>query len=214
MTVENQSFSLGTEGVVYRFPLDVARGVNTRDAVLSQLQGYLHFAFYDANMQPVPTAYVEIILGQQDIESRVHPMHHNGSIQTMSSYDKVRLSWPSQPGVTLYLTTSSDPSTFDKNTPIPIVSVNINSASNGAPVRGNVTNAAAQFVAARPGRRQLSIKNRDTANAIYIGFANTVTAANGYELTAGETLTLLEFDGAIFAIASVASVPAQAIEVY
>lgn len=51
------------------------------------------------------------------------------------------------------------------------------------------TSGATTLAAARPTRRQITFKNIDTSNTVWIGPA-TVTALNGMQLLAGQSITL------------------------
>jgi pyridoxine/pyridoxamine 5'-phosphate oxidase len=67
--------------------------------------------------------------------------------------------------------------------------VSVQGAANLVSTRTAASTAAATLVAARPTRRRVVIKNLDATITVYVGPA-TVTAANGMELKAGESLVL------------------------
>lgn len=69
------------------------------------------------------------------------------------------------------------------------------------PYTVNLTDVAAQIRAAVPNRLVVILKNLDTADAIGIGVANTVTYAGApLRLEAGESVTLVGYTGALWGI--------------
>ena len=70
-----------------------------------------------------------------------------------------------------------------------------------------VTNASAQLLAAKPGRRYLLIQNRDAAGSIFVSFGKAATTANGVRVVPGGAfeLTGTQTEQAIIAIGDVAN---------
>lgn len=71
--------------------------------------------------------------------------------------------------------------------------------------RVNTTTPAQRLVGRQPTRLRVTITNRDAANSIFIGSSLEVTTATGYEIAAGESLTL-ETRAPVYAIAETAAV--------
>lgn len=68
-----------------------------------------------------------------------------------------------------------------------------------------VTNSAAVCAASNVDRQSLTVKNIDSSLDAYLGFANTVTTANGFKLAPGESITFDHYTGAVYCIAAATS---------
>lgn len=98
-------------------------------------------------------------------------------------------------------------------TPVPVsISGGIAAAPSMANGQVAMSVSAATIVAARATRRGVIIKNLSTTISVYIGIA-TVTAANGFELKAGESVPI-DFTGLIQGIAASATPTVSYIETY
>lgn len=74
-------------------------------------------------------------------------------------------------------------------------------AHHTATSRVSVTTSGVLLAAASPERLGVTIKNTDATNPIYIQETNPATAATGFPLLAGESMTKT-YDGAIYAIST------------
>ena len=86
-------------------------------------------------------------------------------------------------------------------------------ASNIAPAQGSVTTTAASLVAARAGRRSVTIENTGTT-PVYIG-GSGVTSTTGFLLpgVAGASVTL-NFSGAVYAVTASGTAAVTLYEIY
>jgi len=77
----------------------------------------------------------------------------------------------------------------------------------------SLSTTAAQIVASNTSRKGLVIKNIDSAIVVYLGTSSGVTSANGYPLSAGESVTLSASTSAWYGIAASSTPKVAAIEV-
>jgi hypothetical protein len=80
-----------------------------------------------------------------------------------------------------------------------------------------VGGTAVELVPGRTVRKSVKIQNLDTTatDFLYIGSSSAVTTANGYRVAAaGGEITLNDYNGSVWAIATTASTPVGYLEVY
>lgn len=75
-----------------------------------------------------------------------------------------------------------------------------------------VGTSAGLLVGAAATRSSLLIQNK-SSNEVYIGFDSSVTASNGFHLTADDSVRLSDYIGDVYAIASAASSDVRYLEV-
>lgn len=91
--------------------------------------------------------------------------------------------------------------------------VSVNHGTSLANAAHTVGTSAAELLAASSTRNNILIKNRDATNSIYIGADNTVTTANGFEIEAGQGITIDKSpEAAIWAIGAAVGLDVRTLE--
>lgn len=85
-------------------------------------------------------------------------------------------------------------------------------AANIANNQVTIAATATTFVAARATRRSVTLKNMSTSTSMYVGVAS-VTVANGFELKAGESISV-DWTGLIQGISATGSIAGCYMETY
>ena len=74
--------------------------------------------------------------------------------------------------------------------------------------------AAVQVAAGRSSRGSVIVQNVHAAQTLYVGGDSNVTAANGLQLRPNESVTLVDFVGPVWAVASGAATDTRVLETY
>lgn len=131
------------------------------------------------------------------------PMRLNGLVRGQTDF--YRIIWAAQPGVTATFLVSEE----DRGTGVEVEApptkqiIASGSGTSLTAARVNVTNVATVLDAGATTTQSRTVKNLDAAATLYIGGAG-VTAAAGYPLLPGESLTVSGENAPLYAIAAAA----------